>query len=54
VFLDPTRPANKTKAAIAQHLAKHRLSAELFLTSIAEKGASEQKAWKKAQARSRR
>ena len=54
VFLDPTRPANKTKAAIAQHLAKHGLSAELFLTSIAEKGASEQKAWKKAQARSRR
>ncbi|HKN36117.1 MAG TPA: homoserine kinase [Terriglobales bacterium] len=46
VFLDPVYPVKKAKAAIARHLVNHGLSAELFLTSIADKGASEQPGWK--------
>ena len=54
VFLDPAYPAKKTKATIERHLNEHGLSAELFLTTIAEKGASEQPGWRKASRRSRR
>ena len=54
LFLDPAYPAKKTKATIARHLDEHGLSAELFLTTIAEKGASEQPVWRKANRRSHR
>jgi homoserine kinase len=51
-FLDPKHPVKKSKAAIASYLNDHDLPAELFLTAIAEKGASEQQGWKKAHGRS--
>ncbi|PYY09011.1 MAG: homoserine kinase [Acidobacteria bacterium] len=53
VFLDPSYLVKKSKAAMVRHLGKHGLSAELFLTSIADKGASDEKGWKKARGRSR-
>jgi homoserine kinase len=49
VFLDPSYVVEKSQAAIRRHLGKHGLSAELFLTTIADKGASEGKGWRKAQ-----
>ncbi|HEY1659650.1 MAG TPA: homoserine kinase [Candidatus Sulfotelmatobacter sp.] len=39
VFLDPACEAQKTKRAIAAHLQKQKLPAELLLTSIAPRGA---------------
>jgi homoserine kinase len=39
VFLDPCLPPQKTKAAVAAHLAKKELAAELLLSSITLRGA---------------
>jgi homoserine kinase len=39
VFLDPCLPPQKTKAAVAAHLAKKELPAELLLSSITLRGA---------------
>lgn len=52
IFLDPVYSAKKAEAAVGRHLSKHGLSAELFLTSIADKGAREQLSWRKAPGRS--
>jgi homoserine kinase len=44
VFLDPRFPAQRTRKAVAGHLAACRLRAELLLTSITPRGARTRKA----------
>jgi homoserine kinase len=48
VFLDPNQSMKNSKSAISSHLRSRDLSAELFLTSIADKGARDQAGWKRA------
>lgn len=40
VFLDPKAQVSRAKATVADHLRKHKLSAELITTSITPKGGS--------------
>jgi homoserine kinase len=46
VFLDKRVAAGKTKKLIQAHLDSRSLSAELFLTEIAQNGARDQRGWK--------
>jgi homoserine kinase len=45
-FLDNRVPARNTKKLIQAHLDSRSLSAELFLTEIAQSGARDQRGWK--------
>jgi homoserine kinase len=38
IFLDPRAPASHAKTEVAEHLKKHKLTAELILTSITDEG----------------
>lgn len=51
VFLDPRVSSSRSKRTIAAHLKARGLAAELLLTAIAEKGASQQPGWKRAKSR---
>jgi homoserine kinase len=54
IFLDSRVSPAKTQRAIAAHLASRKLSAELFLTEIAAKGARDQRGWRAAAVTRRR
>ena len=51
VFLDPRVPSSRITRTIAAQLKARGLAAELLLTTIAEKGASQQAGWKRAKSR---
>lgn len=48
IFLDPRIPLQRSRSALTAHLANRGLSAELIAAPIAEIGARDQRAWRKA------